>query len=94
MYFQIFLKESAFGAALSSTKKDKASKNDKTQRILILSILKQEKPNTDQAYASLNKYFEVEDQQYLELKAEIDNVQLNNDAKKTDANFSDDEDTE
>ena len=56
--------------------------------------MKQEKPNTDQAYASLNKYFEVEDQQYLELKAEIDNVQLNNDAKKTDANFSDDEDTE
>ena len=91
-------KESNFGGASSSTKKDKTTKNDKTQRILILSILNQNKPPTSQAYDMLNKYFEVEDPQYHELRAMIDNVQLKIDAgkvpKKTDPKFSDEEDME
>ncbi len=92
-------KESNFGEAIKSiNKKDKSSKNDKTQRILILSILNQDKPHTSKAYDLLDKYFTKEDPQYMELRGEIDNIQLRIDAgkpaKKTDPQFSDDEDKE
>ena len=42
-------KDSVFGQAKTSYKIVKASKNDKTQRILILSILNHDKPNTGSA---------------------------------------------
>ena len=89
-------KDSVFGQAKTSYKIVKASKNDKTQRILILSILNHDKPNTGSAYDLLDKYFDIEDPQYLELRGKIDNVQLQVDAgkpkKKIDIQFSDDED--
>jgi len=60
--------------------------------------LNQDKPHTSKAYDLLKKYFDIDNPQSHELRAQIDTVQLRIDAgkvpKKTDAKFSDDEDIE